>query len=112
MNAQYGHFGTGYGAPLGAYGKTSSQARCAAAKAAKQAGKSHYRLINVDVQIGKFCKEGALEEQAIKMQREAAGLGKQKRERGGVDPVLVFGGIVALGLLIAGGIMLKPKKAA
>jgi hypothetical protein len=117
MNSAYGHYGQ-YGqlANYGAYGKTSNQARCAAAKNAKRSGKKSYRLRNVDSQIGKFCKEAEGEVEALETAKEAAGLGKghKKQQRraeraamGGPDPVLIFGGLAFMGLLMAGVIVMR-----
>jgi len=110
MNQRIGTYGGLFGQP-----KTNQQ-HCAAAKQAKYAGKKTYKLINVDVQIGKFCKGAEAEVEALNAAKEAAGLGPGHRKaerraeraaRQGLDPALALGGLVIVGLGVAATLILR-----
>jgi hypothetical protein len=120
MNGAFGVYGQrsayGYGFPLGAYGKASAQERCEGAIAAKKAGQSRYRWRDVDVQIAQWCKGAEAEVEAIETAERAAGMDPQSRKaaekamRQGVDPILLFGGIATLGIVLAAYIIVNRGK--
>jgi hypothetical protein len=119
MNAAYGALGT-YGfqaaVPLGSYGKASAQERCAGAIAAKKAGQSRYRWRGVDVQIAQWCKGAEAEVEALQTAKRTAGMdpkslqAAERASRPGIDPVLLFGGLAALGLGLAAYIVVNRGK--
>ena len=113
MNAAFGVYGQLGGPSLGAYGKASAQERCAGAWAAKRAGKGSYRLRNVDVMIAQWCEGAEAEVEALEMAKLAAGMDPKTRKaearasQSGVDPVLLFGGLAAVGLVLAAVIVMR-----
>jgi hypothetical protein len=111
--------------PYGSYGifgirQTSAREHCSAAQAAKRQGKGTYKWRNINVQIGKWCKGAEAEEASMKAEKFAAGMSPraqkeiERQERRAAKQtqtvLLVFGGLTAIGLLMAGGIVMAKQK--